>query len=278
MTVREFAAAKVNLFLHVLGRRPDGYHELDSLVVFASVGDDIELSMHHEHVISVEGPFADAVPHDESNLAMQAARQLGETMGRPDGVHIRITKNLPVAAGLGGGSADAAAVLRGLGRLWEVGPSMAFPSVAQTLGADVPVCLHSRAARIGGIGETVEPIQIETPLALVLVNCGTALATPDVFAACSTYGGAAPDLTDAGIAAWVRAGRNDLEGPAMSLADGVAESLKELRGQAGCGVARLSGSGATCFGLFKDMTAAQKAAAALGAAHPDWWVVAAHAR
>lgn len=277
MTIREFAAAKVNLFLHVLGRRADGYHDLDSLVVFASIGDDIELSAHHEHVITVEGPFADAVPHDESNLAMQAVRQLGETLGRPDGVHIRITKNLPVAAGLGGGSADAAAVLRGLGRLWDVGPSMAFPSVAQTLGADVPVCLRSRAARISGIGETVEPIQIETPLALVLVNCGSALATPDVFAACSTYGAAAPDLTDADIAAWVRAGRNDLEGPAMSLAAGVGRSLGALREQTGCEVARLSGSGATCFGLFEDMTAARSAAEAIAAARPDWWVVAAHA-
>lgn len=277
MTIREFAAAKVNLFLHVLGRRADGYHDLDSLVVFASVRDDIELTAHHDYVITVEGPFADAVPHDESNLAMQAVRQLGETLGRPDGVHIRITKNLPVAAGLGGGSADAAAVLRGLGRLWDVGPSMAFPSVAQTLGADVPVCLRSRAARISGIGETVEPIQIETPLALVLVNCGSALATPDVFAACSTYGAAAPDLTDADIAAWVRAGRNDLEGPAMSLAAGVGQSLDVLRDQTGCEVARLSGSGATCFGLFEDMTAARSAADAIAAARPDWWVVATHA-
>lgn len=277
MTVREFAAAKVNLFLHVLGRRADGYHDLDSLVVFADVGDEIALSTHQDRVITVEGPFADAVPHDETNLAMQAVRQLGDALGRHDGVHIRITKNLPVAAGLGGGSADAAAVLRGLARLWDVGPSMAFPAVAQALGADVPVCLRSRAARITGVGEVVEPLEAVEPLALVLVNCGAALATPRVFAACTAYGAAVPENAGADFVAWVRAGRNDLEAPAMSLAGGVAQTLDVLRGQPGCQVARLSGSGATCFGFFDSMVSAQVAATAISVAYPDWWVVATQA-
>ena len=278
MTVREFAAAKVNLFLHVLGRRTDGYHDLDSLVVFADVGDEVDLTPHQDRVITVEGRFAQDVPRDETNLALDAVQQLGEALGRHDGVHVRIVKNLPVAAGLGGGSADAAAVLRGLARLWETGPSLAFPTVARALGADVPVCLRSGAARITGVGEIVEPMETVEPLALVLVNCGTALATPDVFAACNVYGAAATDPPGDDFRAWVQAGRNDLEGPAMALVGGVAQSLDLLRTQTGCQVARLSGSGATCFGLFDDTSAARSAAAAIGEAHPDWWVVATEAR
>ena len=193
-------------------------------------------------------------------------------------VHVRIVKNLPVAAGLGGGSADAAAVLRGLARLWGVGPSMAFPTVAQALGADVPVCLRSRAARITGVGEIVDPLEAVEPMALVLANCGAALATPTVFAACTAYGAVATDPWGADFEAWVRAGRNDLEAPAMSLAGGVAQTLDVLRGQPGCLVARLSGSGATCFGLFDSLVYAQVAARAIAVAHPDWWVVATQTR
>jgi 4-diphosphocytidyl-2-C-methyl-D-erythritol kinase len=278
MAIREFAAAKVNLFLHVLGRRLDGYHDLDSLVVFAEVGDEIELTANHERVGTVEGRFAGAVPNDASNIALRAVNLLGDAVGRYDGVHIRIVKNLPVAAGLGGGSADAAAVLRGLARLWEIGPSMAFPAVAQALGADVPVCLRSQAARITGIGQMIEPLQPAVPLALVLVNCGDPLATADVFAACETYGEGAADNDTDDLATWVLEGRNDLEAPAIALAGGVGQTLGDLRGQRGCLVARMSGSGATCFGLFASAAAAVAGAAAIAAAHPAWWVVVTDAR
>lgn len=278
MTVQEFGAAKVNLFLHVLGRRPDGYHDLDSLVVFAEVGDEIELSPSHERVVAVEGRFADAVPTDASNIALRAVELLGDALGRYDGVHVRIVKNVPVAAGLGGGSADAAAVLRGLARLWEIGPSMAFPAVAQALGADVPVCLRSQAARITGIGDMVEPLEPVGSLPLVLVNCGDRLATSDVFAACKTYGEGAADYNGDDLTAWILKGRNDLETPAIALARSVGDTLDILRGQEGCLVARMSGSGATCFGLFESTAAAVAAATAIAAAHPTWWVVATDAR
>lgn len=274
MTVREFGAAKVNLFLHVLGRRPDGYHDLDSLVVFAEVGDEIELTPSHERLVTVEGQFADAVPRDSSNIALRAVDLLGDAVGRDDGVHVRIIKKVPVAAGLGGGSADAAAVLRGLARLWEVGPSMAFPSVARALGADIPVCLRSRAARITGIGDMVEAIEPSAPLALVLVNYGEPLATADVFAACNVSGAEAADNYNDDLTAWIIEGRNDLQVPAMALAHGIAQTLKELRGQQDCLVARMSGSGATCFGLFASAAGAAAGAAAIAAANPDWWVVA----
>jgi 4-diphosphocytidyl-2-C-methyl-D-erythritol kinase len=274
MTVREFAAAKINLFLHVLGRRSDGYHDLDSLVVFAEVGDEIELTPGGERIVSVEGRFADAVPNDSSNIALRAADLLGNEVGRHDGVHVRIVKNVPVAAGLGGGSADAAAVLRGLARLWEIGPSMAFPGVAQALGADVPVCLRSKAARITGIGQMIEPLQPTDPLHIVLVNCGDVLATADVFAACETFGAGAGENDADDLTVWALEGRNDLEAAAMGLADGIGPTLDALRGQQDCFVARMSGSGATCFGLFQSADAAEAGAAAIAAAQPTWWVVA----
>ena len=278
MTFREFGAAKVNLFLHVLGRRSDGYHDLDSLVVFADVGDEIELAPSHERIVTVEGRFADAAPRDASNIALRAVDLMGDAVGRHDGVHVRIVKNVPVAAGLGGGSADAAAVLRGLARLWEIGPSMAFPTVAQALGADVPVCLRSQAARITGIGEMVEPLEPAEFLSLVLVNCGDPLATADVFGACKTFGESATDHDTDDLTAWVLAGRNDLEGPAIALAGGVGQTLEVLLGQPGCLVARMSGSGATCFGLFASTAAADSGAVAIAGAHPSWWVVATDAR
>lgn len=277
MTVHEFAAAKVNLFLHVLGRRADGYHDLDSLVVFAEVGDAVELSQNDTHRLTVDGPFAQDVPIDSSNLASRAVAALGDALGRGDGVHVHLTKNLPVAAGLGGGSADAAAVLRGLARLWETGPSMAFPAVAQALGADVPVCLRSRAAQMSGIGDVVMPVDFDAPLALVLVNCGAAVATGRVFAQTHRYGAAAAPLGERTIQSWVQGQRNDLEAAALALVPEIAQSIEFLEQQPGCTVGRMSGSGATCFGLFESMPAAESAAAAIRAVRPTWWVVAASA-
>jgi 4-diphosphocytidyl-2-C-methyl-D-erythritol kinase len=277
MTISEFAPAKVNLFLHVLGRRLDGYHDLDSLVAFADVGDVVEVSADDVFSISVEGRFADRTPDDDSNLALRAARALGAALGIEAGARIRLTKNLPVAAGIGGGSADAAAVLRGLARMWQIGPSLAFPDTAASLGADVPVCLLSRSARLSGVGDAA-PEALPEALYLVLANGGQAVSTADVFRTTSTYGHAAPPRNGEHFVDWLCEQRNDLERAALTLAPAIGATLEALRGSAGCLLARMSGSGATCFGLFADAAAAKMAAANLGGHHPDWWVASTMAR
>lgn len=273
-TVREFAPAKINLYLHVLGRRDDGYHDLDLLVAFADVGDDIELVPDSAYRVTVAGPFADAVPTDQTNLALRAAIALGEALGRDDGVHVRLVKNLPVAAGVGGGSSDAAAVLRGLARLWQIGPSLAFPSVAQDLGADVPVCLLRRAARLSGIGDA-EPSDLAEPLDLVLANDGRAVSTATVFAGLETFGAPAPEAGRDDLVEWLSRQRNDLEPSARTLAPGISDVLAALNDSAGCRLARMSGSGGTCFAVYTSAGEAQAAADKLGSAHPGWWVKAA---
>ncbi len=273
-SVQEFAPAKVNLFLHVVRRRSDGYHDIDSLVAFSDVGDEIELSLSAEDRVTVSGPFSVAVPADDSNLAIRAVRALGEAVGRDTGVHVRIQKNLPVAAGIGGGSSDAAAVLRGLARLWALEPSLAFPQVAASLGADVPVCLFARASRVRGFGDIVEPHPLPRRLPVVLVNCGRTVSTAAVFAANRTYGGGAGDSGD-DIVAWLGHQRNDLEPAAVSICPEIGTGLDLLRQQPSCSLARMSGSGATCFGIFTDLAAAQAAACVIQTEVPDWWCVAA---
>ena len=261
--VVEPAPAKLNLALHVTGRRDDGYHLLDSLVVFARAGDEIQLrpgplSLH------LDGPFAPALT-DEDNLCLRAARLAG---GQAD---ITLIKNLPVASGIGGGSADAAAVLRGLARMGH-----ALPADPQRLGADMPVCLASRPARMRGIGERVEPLADFPPLHLVLVNPGIAIPTPQVFAALAWRDNAPlpplPDFTRAdALPGWLAATRNDLQAPALTIAPVIADVLAALTAH-GASLARMSGSGATCFGIFADARAADIAAAALS--RHGWWAVA----
>ncbi|AGT07360.1 4-(cytidine 5'-diphospho)-2-C-methyl-D-erythritol kinase [Paracoccus aminophilus] len=255
----EFAPAKINLTLHVTGQRADGYHLLDSLVVFAGVGDRVEISP-GPLSLTIDGPFAAGLSADADNLCLRAARLAGS-----EGA-IRLTKNLPLASGIGGGSADAAAVLRAF-RVWPERPEM--------LGADVPVCLAGRPLRMRGLGEILEPVPDLPPLAVVLVNPGKGLATPDVFRALTQRDNPAmPDLPEffdrAGLLAFVAACRNDLEAPAISLLPEIADCLNALR-DAGAELARMSGSGATCFGIFPDAEAAATAAEAL--ARPGWWVV-----
>lgn len=260
----EPAPAKLNLALHVTGRRADGYHLLDSLVAFAAVGDEVALTP-GPLALQIDGPFAAGLGTGEDNLCLRAARMVGGQ------AQIRLTKNLPVASGIGGGSADAAAVLRALTRMGH-----GLPPAPERLGADVPVCLASCPARMEGVGEIVTPLPPLPPLHLVLVNPGTAVATPAVFATLGRkdnpplpqlprFAGA-PDLI-----AWLGQTRNDLEAPAIALAPQVREVLDALRAQ-GAGFARMSGSGATCFGIFATAGAAAGAAAALG--RPGWWTVA----
>ncbi|GBD43804.1 4-diphosphocytidyl-2-C-methyl-D-erythritol kinase [bacterium HR40] len=279
--IRERAPAKINLDLFVTGRRADGFHELDSLVVFGLVADELWLEPAADFSLSVEGPFAAAVPRGESNLVLQAAREFARTFRPPTAARLRLVKNIPVAAGLGGGSADAAACLRALVRLAGLDPELpVLLDLAAGLGADVPVCVFANTARMRGIGERLDPVRGLPPLPLVLVNPAIALETARVFRALAGRFGtasrpplpAAPSLV--GFASWLARGRNDLEAPARELAPVVGDVLEALRGEEGCLVARMSGSGSSCYGLFSSEAAAQRAAARLAAGHPEWWVAA----
>ena len=267
----EAAPAKVNLCLHVTGQRVDGYHLLDSLVVFADVGDVIEVRAAPDLSLRVIGPQAQGLPVGEDNLVLRAARAFVGAAG----AEITLTKNLPVASGIGGGSADAAATLRALARLWAM-PLPDADSVLR-LGADVPACLAGQPLRMQGIGERLQPLPDLPAAHLVLINPGVAVATPDVFKALPAKNNPAlPDMpgfaSAVEMAQWLAAQRNDLEGPALQLAPVIGAVKQALTTAPGCLLARMSGSGATCFGLFADPAQAHSACAAISAAQPDWWV------
>ncbi len=269
----EFAPAKINLALHVTGQRPDGYHLLDSLVVFAAVGDRLTAAPADTLSLTVAGPFGEGVPSDASNLVLKAAEVLGP--GR--GATLTLQKNLPVASGIGGGSADAAAALRALARLWDL--VLPAPEAVLGLGADVPVCLAARPARMRGIGEILEPLQTPVPANVVLANPGQSVSTPQVFALLAERENpplpAIPAFASAAdVARFAATCRNDLQQPAVTLVPAIADVLAALRASDGCLLARMSGSGATCFGLYAEAAARDRARAALAAAHPDWWVAA----
>ena len=267
----ETAPAKVNLFLHVTGRRADGYHELDSLVVFADVADVVRAEPADIISLAVDGPFGAALAEEPDNLVLRAARALALASGRPARVRLRLEKNLPVASGIGGGSADAAACLRLLGRLWDVTPDA---PLAAALGADVPVCLAGRAARMGGIGERLRPPPTLPRCGLVLVNPGVPVATAEVFRVRSGGFSCAANLPSGWLDARAMADglgrlRNDLEQPAIAMCAPIGTALAALRASPGCLLARMSGSGATCFGLFASPAEAARRAARL--ARPGWW-------
>lgn len=268
----EFAPAKINLALHVTGRREDGYHLLDSLVAFAPVGDRLVVAPAGSLTLEVTGSFAADVPAGEDNLVLRAARLLGA--GR--GAAITLEKALPVASGIGGGSADAAAALRALGRLWRV--PLPPPKAVLALGADVPVCLAARPARMSGIGEVVEPLPGPLPLHLVLVNPRKPVPTPEIFRRLERRENPPlpepiPRFADAAaLAGFLAACRNDLEPPARALLPEIGDALAALAATDGCLLARMSGSGATCFGLYPDPAARARAHVVLQAAHPGWWV------
>jgi 4-diphosphocytidyl-2-C-methyl-D-erythritol kinase len=274
--IAETAPAKVNLFLHVLGRRPDGYHLLDSLAVFPAVGDTLRAAPAEAFSLALEGPFGGALRAVPDNLVLRAARGLAELAGVRGGARLTLVKTLPVASGIGGGSADAAAALRLLGRLWGVAPAAeALRALALRLGADVPVCLTGRPARMGGVGDVLSPAPDLPACGLVLVNPGVAVSTPDVFRARSgrfSAPAALPSgwLDAVAMARDLAALGNDLEPPAVTLCPVIGTVLAALRAAPGCLLARMSGSGATCFGLFADAVAA--AAAAEGVRRPGWWV------
>ncbi len=268
----ERAPAKVNLFLHVLGRREDGYHLLDSLAVFAGAADEITAEPADTLSLDLVGPYAAGI--DGDNLVLRAARALQEASGIAHGARLVLEKRLPVASGIGGGSADAAATLRLLDAMWGLGlPPAELAGIALGLGADVPVCLVGEPSRMGGVGEIIGIAPILPACGLVLINPGVPVATADVFRARdSAYSQPAtlpPRWVDAASMAGDLAGlSNDLEAPATVLCPAIGEALAWLGGQQACLLARMSGSGATCFGLFASEQAAVRVA---GAAPPGWW-------
>lgn len=271
------APAKVNLTLLVTGKRPDGYHLLDSLVAFAGIGDTITARPADGLTLIVDGPTAASLPEGE-NIVIKAARLLAEAANVPLAAEIHLTKRLPVAAGIGGGSADAAATLNALSRLWQIDlPPEQMRALALSIGADVPVCLVGRPTRMEGVGEVLTPAPALPPSWLVLVNPLVPLSTPSVFKA-RTASFSTPDpLTHApadaqALAEALTVRRNDLTAPAIALLPLVGEMLAAIAAQPDCLLARMSGSGATCFGLFADEAAARTAAAALSAHQPGWWV------
>ena len=272
--MREWARAKVNLYLHVVGRRADGYHLLDSLVVFPGAADLLHAEPAATLGLRVEGRFGAGLAAEPDNLVLRAARALQRQTGVARGAAMVLDKSLPVASGIGGGSADAAAALRLLCRLWDVAPDTgALAAMAQALGADVPVCLPGRPARMGGIGEQVSGAPALPAFGLMLVNPGVAVATPAVFRARAPGYSQPATLptawtSAATMAADLRDTRNDLEPTALRLCPAIATVLDWLRARDGCLLARMSGSGATCFALFPDADTARLATHGMPAA---WW-------
>lgn len=272
-TVEVFAPAKINLTLHVTGRRADGYHLLDSLVAFADVGDRLTLTEADAPSFILTGPFAGDIPADGDNLVLRAAARVRHD--RP--VAITLDKRLPPSSGIGGGSADAAAAVRGMRALAGAVQGDESPELL-SLGADLPMCLESRPVRVGGIGERLSPVNGLPRLPAVLVNPLRAMPTPPVFAALvsrenAPMPDALPSLQDtAACAAWLAAQRNDLQAAAAAIEPAISDVLAALETCEGGVLSRMSGSGATCFALFVDDTAATAAAQRLSASHPGWWV------
>lgn len=282
--LRLAACAKVNLALRVLDRRADGYHELDMLIGFApDAADAIEISRDDAISFTIDGPFADALMHQDArlNLVTRAATSLQEALDTRQGARIRLTKNLPVASGIGGGSADAAAVLKGLQTLWDhTLPPEELSMLALKLGADVPMCLHGAACHVSGIGEVVKPLDERLPGTLLLVNPGVQVATREVFAALDLSrcgAGLAPRpangfATPQELGAYLAEMGNDLQPACIRLRPVVGDCIAAIATTPGCLAAQMTGSGATCFGLFATPAEARAAADMLCSTYPDWWV------
>ncbi len=271
-----FAPAKVNLFLHVTGKRADGYHTLQSLMVFADAGDALSFGEHEGFIVETAGPFADDLPKTEDNLIDKAARLLAAEYAVPLRGKIVLTKNLPVASGLGGGSADAAAALRGLARLWDLPEEASrLRALGLRLGADLPACIGSRAVFADGIGEVLTAMKDMPALHLVLVNPRVSVPTAEVFKKRQGAFSEPLPVPEKITADFLGECRNDLTQAAIAVAPEIGDVLRAVGTTNGCLFARMSGSGATCFGFYEDAGAAGQAANVLTAAHPAWWIRAA---
>ena len=290
----EPAPAKINLALHVTGQREDGYHLLDSLVAFADFGDALTIENSDRDSLSIVGPFARALGADQdtghanSNSVVQARALLLDLL-RDKGLSplptgtlaLTLEKNLPVASGIGGGSADSAAALRGFNAAWSLDFDLSeLQQMSQALGADLPMCIHCRAARVSGIGDVIEPLENFPTLPALLVNPGVEVSTPTIFTELETktnpplppFGKAGLSLD--GLVLYLEACRNDLEKPARRVAPVIDDVLTELRADPNCRLARMSGSGSTCFALFENIDQAQIASKRVNSSHPVWWAQA----
>ena len=273
------APAKLNLYLHVTGRRTDGYHLLDSLVAFSDIGDRLSIATAPRLTLAITGPFARDLAQDDprKNLVWRAAETLAGRLGRAPDVALTLEKNLPVASGIGGGSSDAAAALKAFAALWQLDfDARSLAELGATLGADVPGCLLGRAAWLSGIGERVEAAGPLPAFSVLLANPGIALSTPSVFVARqgpfsppARFG--MPRESD-GLVARLAERRNDLTAAAIGLAPVVGDVIDRLARCEGALLARMSGSGATCFALFAVPEAAQEAARRLATERRGWWL------
>ncbi|MGL4238166.1 4-(cytidine 5'-diphospho)-2-C-methyl-D-erythritol kinase [Tabrizicola sp.] len=274
--ITEFAPAKINLCLHVTGRRTDGYHLLDSLVVFAGVGDEVTATRGQGLTLEIIGPGAAGLDAGEDNLVLRAARAMGVA-----DAHLTLWKALPIASGIGGGSADAAATLRALARL--TGRPLPDPAAVLALGADVPVCLAGHAVRMRGVGEALSPLPQLPPLACLLVNPRVPVPTSQVFAGlASRQNPGLPEVPSAALrsaadfAAWLEGHtRNDMVPAARTIAPVLGQAQSALEAVPGCLLARMSGSGGTHFGLFATLAEATVAERTIRAADPGWWTAVA---
>jgi 4-diphosphocytidyl-2-C-methyl-D-erythritol kinase len=281
--ISEAASAKINLFLHVGERRDDGFHPLQSLAVFTDMGDMLTLEKDAPGVVlvSVAGPFAAGLQAESDNLVLRAALSLIEKEwgSGPPGAKITLTKNLPVASGIGGGSADAAATLRGLRRFWNLQTDdIVLQAIAAELGSDVPVCLANAPSFMEGRGEILRPLLSLPRVPMLLVNPGVAVPTKDVFAALADRSGAGMQLPQgrfqdtADLLRFLETTRNDLEEPARRLQPVIGEVLAALAALPGALLSRMSGSGATCFAIFADDDCCERAAQMLRDKAPGWWI------
>ena len=282
MSVAAFAAAKINLYLHVTGQREDGYHLVDSLVAFADIGDRLRVEPAPLLSLTIGGPqAAELESATNENLVLRAARLLARHAGIAPNAKIYLDKNLPVAAGLGGGSSNAAAALRALAALWRLPIAEAeLRRLGLALGADVPVCLYARSAWVSGIGDELEPVPDLPAAGILLVNPRRILPTAAVFAArrgpfrdAARFSPMPADAAELALALSTRG--NDLTEAAVGLVPEIAAVLAALAGLDGALLARMSGSGASCFALFSDRAAAEAAHIALRCVHPGWWCAAA---
>lgn len=281
MQVTVFAPAKINLYLHVTGRRADGYHLIDSLVAFADVGDRLTAEPAASLSLTVDGPQAAALAAlGDDNLVLRSARLLAAHAGIAPHAALHLEKRLPVAAGIGGGSSDAATTLLALSRLWGLSlDKKELCELGVRLGADVPACVYRRAVWVSGIGERVEPAEPLPDAGILVANPRLTLPTAAVFAArrggyCAPGRFAPMPRNAAELAVVLAARRNDLTDAAMRLVPQIGAALARLDRLPGSLLARMSGSGATCFALFLNRAGAEAARAVLAAAEPSWWCAA----